>query len=543
VSTDEANSFVVVDAEIITQDPVKPSADAMWVQRGVIAAMGDLRSVLALAGPSVPIQSMKGSTVLPGLIDAHCHLIWYGYLLSGADCSPDAAPNIAAIQDLLSAVEPGPDGWVVGGGFVEYELEERRAPTRWDLDAVVTDVPCVVFQTSLHVCVVNSVGLRMLGFSEEAGDPPDGRLGRDRQGRLDGRIYEGPTLNLLSRNLERYFDEVGPEGGADLVERAGARLASLGVTACSDASTDAASFAAMRSAERSARLPVRVNCMFTFPESQWLRHAGMSTGYGSDRLRIGAVKIWADGGMSSRTAAVDEPYLDPPGEIGILLHQPETLYEMIRSCDDSGFQLAVHAQGERAIRAVLRAFRSVIERGNPLRHRIEHGGAFEPDLRQLAGDIDIHVVSQPGFISELGDGFLDAFGNDRSDYLYPFASLGDIGVIVAGSSDTPVVDPSPFRAMRDAIVRRTRAGRVLGASEGVTASDAVEMYTRNAAFVSWFDREIGSLEVGKLADFTVIDRDPLASRPETLADVTVHRTVVGGRVAHDDGWLDGPDHS
>lgn len=531
-------SFLLTDAEIVTCDPAMPSADAMWVHRGRIEAIGDLRSVLSSAGPSVPMQSMKGSTVLPGLIDAHCHLIWYGYLLSGADCSPGAAPDIAAIQDLISGMEPGPDGWVVGSGFAEYELEERRPPTRGDLDAAMPDHPCVLFQTSLHVCVVNSVGLRLLGLSDYTDDPPGGRFGRDGQGRLDGRVYEGPMLDLLRGNIERYFEAVGPHGAAALVERAGARLASLGVTACSDASTDAPSFSAIRSADRSSRLPVRVNCMFTFPESEWLRLAGMSTGYGSDRLRIGAVKIWADGGMSSRTAAVDEPYLDPPGETGIMLHDSDALEEMIRTCDASGFQLAVHAQGERAIRTVLKGFQSVIDRDNPLRHRIEHGGAFRPDLRQAAGEININVVSQPGFISELGDGFIDAFGPDRSNYLYPFASLGEIGVIVAGSSDTPVVDPSPFRAMRDAITRRTRRGRVLGGSEAVTASDALEMYTRSGAFVSWLDREIGTLEVGKLADFAVVDRDPLASRPEALAEVRVHRTVVGGRVAHDNGWLD-----
>jgi hypothetical protein len=527
--------IVYVDASIVTRDPANPAATAMWVVGDRIAAVGDVEVVRATAGHAAHVVSLSNRTVLPGLIDAHCHLTWFGYLLTGANCSADAAPNIPAIQQLLAAAEPGAEGWVMGSGYAEYQLEEHRAPTRWELDEAVPDFPCVVYQTSMHVCVVNSAGLLELDLSDESEEPPRGRLGRDSNGRLDGRLFEAPMFELMERNMYRYLAAVGAEGRAALMEGAGESLASMGITSCADASTGAASFSAMRQAEGRGRLPIRVSTLFAFPEARWLLSAGMTTGFGSDYLRIGGIKVWADGGMSSRTAAVDEPYLDPQGETGILWHDESELAGMIAQCEEAGFQIAIHAQGERAIRAVLGAFESTTESDNPLRHRIEHGGAFPSRLRELAGRQRIHVVSQPGFISQLGDGFIEAFGPERSDYLYPFASLQAAGVIVAGSSDTPVIDPSPFLAMRDAVVRRTRNGLALGEDEAISISDALDLYTRNAAFVGWTEDQVGTLEVGKLADFVIVNQSPLSAVPASVADTKVHLTVVGGRVVFDDG--------
>jgi hypothetical protein len=527
------DEVVYRDAEVVTGDPAAPRASGLWVRGEVIAGVGEPDALVAAARPDARVVGLGGATILPGLIDAHCHLTMLAYLLTGADCSRAAAPSIEAIVARLAATEPGPDGWVVGSGYAEYLLVDGRHPTRAELDDAVPGSPCALFHLSLHLVVVNSAGLRELGLEEASTDPVHSRLGRDEAGRLDGRLYEAIALDLLNANIRRRLETLDRSGRAAFVRRAGDHLASLGVTSTTDAAADAGAFVALRQAEEAGELPVRVGVMFRFAEAEWLLRAGMTTGFGSDRLWIGAIKLFCDGGMSSRTAAVDEPYEVPPGGTGILWYEPDELADVVDRCDAAGFQVAVHAQGERGIRTTLAAFERVVAPGNPRRHRIEHGGCFTPELRRTASRLGIHVASQPAFLSALGDGYVEAFGPARADGLYPFASLRREGIVVAGSSDAPVIGASPFVAMRDARLRRTDGGRVLGGSEVLGADEALELYTRNAALVTGTERRVGSLEAGKLADFVVVDRDPLTAAPDDVAGTAVRMTVVGGRVVHE----------
>lgn len=520
-------------AEIVTGDPAGTVTTGLLVRGDRIAGIGDGDELVAAAGPGARVVDLAVSTIVPGLIDAHCHISMLAYLLTGADCSPAVATSIAAIGERLAATAPGPQGWVTGSGYAEYKLTDGRHPTRGDLDEAVGDTPCVLFHLSLHLCVVNSAALRELGLTDDSPDPAHGWLGRDSDGRLDGRLIETLALDLIGANMRKHLDALDGAGRAAFVRRAGDHLASLGITSCSDAAADAGAFLALREAERRGELPVRVSVMFTYPEAGWLLRAGMTTGFGSDRLRIGAVKLFCDGGMSSRTAAVDEPYEVPPYDAGLLWYETDALAAVIRECDEAGFQVAIHAQGERGIRTALTAYEAVIAPGNPLRHRIEHGGCFTGELRSLAARLGVHVVSQPGFFSALGDGYLEAFGAGRAEGLYPFASLRAAGVLVAGSSDAPVIGASPLVAMRDAILRRTDGGGHVALSEALPADEALAMYTRNAAFVSRHEDQVGSLEIGKLADFAVLDRNPLTAAAETLAETVVELTVVGGAVTFD----------
>jgi hypothetical protein len=522
-------------------DPEAPHATALLVRGDRIAAVGDAAVVAASAGPNARTVDFGPATIVPGLIDAHCHITLLAYLLTGADCSQPACPDIASLAASLAATPPGPDGWITGSGYVEYRLAEHRHPTRDDLDAAIPDVPAVVYHASLHLGVTNSAGLRALGLDDTSPDPPQGWLGRDADGRLDGRLQESAALDLLAANRKRYLAALDAAGRADFMARAGRHLAALGITAVADAAGEAAAFGALREAERRGQLPVRVTMMFTHPESAWLRAAGMTTGFGPDRLRIGAIKLWADGGMNSRTAAVDEPYLDPPGETGLLWYSPDELAAIVRECVEAGFQVGIHAQGERGIRISLAALAAVTptsyERNrtaptsparNPLRHRIEHGGCFTPELRAEAARLGIHVVSQPGFLSALGDAYFEAFGEARTAGLYPFASMAREGILVAGSSDAPVIGASPLTGMRDAILRRTDGGRFVARDEAVTAEAALAMFTTGAAFVDWADDLTGSLTPRRLADFTVLDADPLEIDPERIGPGLVRATYVGG---------------
>ena len=202
---------------------------------------------------------------------------------------------------------------------------------------------------------------------------------------------------------------------------------------------------------------------------------------------------------------------------------------MVRAFDARGFQVCIHAQGDRAIETVLDAYAAVLAgtAGNPRRHRIEHGGAMYPPLAARAAALGIVVASQPGFMSTLGDGFAAAFG-DRRDELYAFGSWRRAGITGAGASDAPRITADPLLGIRDAILRRTGDGLVLGPVERLAARDALELYTTQAAFAMHREGDIGSLEPGKLADFVVLDRSPLRTDPERIADIQILATVLDG---------------
>src|SRR2546421_9947754 len=207
-------------------------AGCMLVRDGRIAAVGSADQIRAAASPSARVVRLDGATVVPGLIDAHCHVSNVGYLAAGADCSQPSAPGIPAIQARLrEAAGRTPEGsWVTGSGYVEYKLRENRHPTRADLDEAVPDRPAVVYHTSLHACVLNTPALREAGFEDGQPDPPGGRFGRDHDGRLDGVIHEGPTFSLLWHGQQRDLERMTAGQRAGLVARAGQHFAALGVT-------------------------------------------------------------------------------------------------------------------------------------------------------------------------------------------------------------------------------------------------------------------------------------------------------------------------
>jgi predicted amidohydrolase YtcJ len=536
--------LIVEDANVITMAPGAGRASAMLVRDDRIAAVGAAEEVRALAAPGARTIRLDGATVVPGLIDAHCHVSDIGYLAASADCAQPSAPDIPAIQARLrdAAARTPAGSWVTGSGYVEYKLREGRHPSRDDLDRAVPDRPAVLYHTSLHACVLNSAALNEAGFTDGQPDPPGGALGRDEQGRdgqgrLDGVVYERPMFALFERNIAREIAGLDAAGRARFVERAGQRLAALGLTAECDADMRRDTFAAFAEADATGVLNQRVYGLVVHDQVDWLLAGGLR-GRRSDRFAAEAVKIWADGGMSSRTAAIHGTYPVPPYGSGILSFDRDELTEMVRDFDAKGFQVCIHAQGDRAIETTLDAFAAVLNAGakgagNPRRHRIEHGGAMYPALAALAAELGIVVASQPGFLSILGDGFAEAFPG-TCDELYAFGSWQRRGITVAGSSDAPVITPDPLVGIRDAILRRTGEGRVLGESERLTAHEALGLYTRAAAFAMHREHEIGSLEPGKLADFTVLSASPLEVPAEQITGIEVLATFCGGAPVHGD---------
>jgi len=528
---------------VITVDNTRRRTDSLWLHGDRIAAVGSSAEVEAQAPREAIRVSLNGATVLPGFVDAHCHIGAMAYLLSTVDVGPDSAPTIGAMVDLLRdaarATADAPAGqWVTGHSFAENAVAERRFPTRHEIDAAVPDRPAVVFHRSMHACILNSRGLAAAGL-DLRDDPPFGKLGRDEQGRPDGTVYEAPMFDLFARLATQALGALSTEGRIEAVERAAAIFTAEGVTTVMDADLPGVGWLrAMIETDSARRLPVRLVAMLNDRDATWALEAGLLNGRTLDRFRLGAVKAFSDGGMSSRTAAVHREFTLPPYGHGVLFRSLDELTDLIRRAEESGAQVGVHSQGDRALETVLDAFERVIGRrgvaGNPLRHRFEHGGMLLPRLIERAAQIGIHVVSQPGFFTPLGDGWLKAYGEDTHAF-YPFRSIREAGLRLGGSSDAPVITPNVREALRDAMLRTSAAGVVIGEQERLTADEAVEMYTRDAAYMTRADDLVGTLEPGKYADLVILDGDPTGVDARAIPDITILQTIVGGRTVFGDG--------
>lgn len=318
----------------------------------------------------------------------------------------------------------------------------------------------------------------------------------------------------------------------EMMIRCARHFNSLGLVGAHDPFVDAMTLRTYQGVADSGRFPFRLSAYILNQWADPLMSAGIGLGFGSQWLRVGAIKIFLDGGMSSRTAAVFEPYLGGGGGTGILNYDQQGIDTEIEKFDRSGYQISVHAQGDRALDMLLKAFKRSITPGNPLRHHIVHAGNLTPAQIDQVAELGLYITSQANFFSLLGDGFIEAYGPDRSQALYPFRTLLERKVKLALSSDCPVAEPDPLIGVRDAVCRKTGQGRELGPSECITAKQAFALYTREAAYFSFEEKQRGTLEQGKAADFTVLDRDPLGLPAQQISECQVKMTIVGGEIVY-----------
>ena len=319
-----------------------------------------------------------------------------------------------------------------------------------------------------------------------------------------------------------------------MMSRCAARHHRLGIVGAHDPFVDAPTLQTYQEAADAGRFPFR---LYAFILNQWaepLMSAGVRRGFGSEWVKVGAIKIFLDGGMSSRTAAVNKPYAYPPGAgRGILNYDQKGINREIEKFDRAGYQVSVHAQGDRALEMLLNAFERTMDGGNPLRHQIVHAGNLTPPQIDRVKEMGLYISSQANFFSLLGDGFMEAYGPGRNQELYRFKTLLKKGIKLGFSSDCPVAEPNPLIGMRDSICRKTARGQDFGPAECLTAEQAVALYTREAAYFSFEEKERGTLREGKMADLVVLDKDPLRTAPEAITDCKVKMTVVGGKIVYD----------
>jgi predicted amidohydrolase YtcJ len=518
-----------------TVDAENRMAEAVAVSDGRILAVGSNAEVRATAGPSTRQVELNGRSLTPGFIDAHAHFVGVGGAADAIDCKADGMGSIAAIVDAVGArVAETPRGeWIRGRGYDQSKLLEGRHPNRHDLDVASPDHPVVLTRTCGHILAFNTKAMEVAGLPEDAADPDGGRYDRQ-DGKLLGVSYERANGPI----------QAAATPGRDEVQHAllaanEAYLASGGTSVHDAGGLSGPPINIATDLVAQDRIQVR---LYAFATVNSLDHphvgmieSGFRSGFGDDRLRIGAFKIITDGSSSGPTAATREPYTSDSDDSGIAYWGQEQLDDLMGRAHRAGWQCTVHAVGDRGIEQTLDAMaRAQIEfpREN-LRHRIEHCGITPLDLQARVIAQGIVPAMQPAFFWEFGDGYIRNYGRHRADVMFPAKSLIAAGVRVAGSSDAPVTDYRPLFGIEQALTRATMSGDVCGPEERVDLETALRMHTINGAYASFEEDEKGSIEPGKLADLVVLSQD-LRSVPATeLRDLPVAMTWVGGELVYE----------
>jgi predicted amidohydrolase YtcJ len=531
--------LVVRNADVITGDGGNPRAGRLAIFGGRVVAVGDGVDGLD-AGRVV---DLGGAVVVPGFHDAHAHTVHVGLSMHELDLS---SPPLAGLDDLYAAVAARaarlpPGSWLVGWGYDQNKLGGH--PTRSGLDRVAGDHLVWLKHVSGHMSVANGRLLEQIGPAARP-VPDGGAVDLDEQGEPTGLLKE--RAQDLVRDLVRPYPA---EALAGAIGRAHQRYLALGITSVCDAGIggdSAVELAAYQLARESGRLRARTTVM----ASADLLHPvaghpadgislgldlGMRTGLGDEWLRIGPVKVFADGSLIGRTCFMREPFADQPGNRGFLQAGEDQLRQVITAAHRAGWQVATHAIGDAAVDLVLDVYADMLSRWPRAdhRHRIEHCGvSTDAAVRRIA---ELHVIPVPQghFVGAIGDGMAAALGPARSRQAYRLRTFLDAGVVLPGSSDQPVAEGAPLAGIYDMVNRRTGSGAPFGADEAVTAEQALRAYTLGSAFATGTERDRGTLAPGKLADFAVLSDDPTAIDPARIRDISVLAAAVGGEFGYD----------
>ena len=484
-----------------------------------------------LLAPGGTVLDLGGRCVLPGLCDSHIHFTSYALSRRKLDLAEAASLDEVLALVAERARETRPGEWIVGLRWDQERWPERRFPRASDLDGVAPDHPVMLRAKNGHALVGNSLALRLAGVTAATSDPPGGRIGRDAEGCPDGMFFEDSAMDLVTGLIPRR----GPEETDNALREAFTSAWRVGLTAIHDVDGVPA-FAAYQRLRAQGELGLRVVKFLPVDVLDSVLEVGLRAGLGDDWLRVGGIKVFADGALGSRTAAMLAPYAGEPQNLGVVTTDAHTLRALARRAAAGGLPLAVHAIGDRANRMVLDALAGVVRAGKGgLRHRIEHVQLLHPDDVGRLAALGVVASMQPIHATQDCE-MAERYWGDRCASGYAWRSLLEAGTVLAFGSDCPVEDLNPFVGIHAAVTRR-RADGFPGPQgwyprQRLTVEEAVRAYTLGAAYAAGLEDRLGSLSPGKLADLIVLDRDIFACDPMAIGKTQVVATMIGGRFVY-----------
>ncbi len=535
-------TLALVHGHVWTENPAQPETEAVAIAGNRIVLAGTSAEVLRLAGPSTRVIDLQGRRVVPGFNDAHVHFVPGGQGLAGVQLR-DAASQAEFRDRMATFAKSQPDGaWIVMGEWDHERWTPAVLPTHQLIDDVTTRNPVFVERLDGHMGLANALAMKLAGVDRTTPDIPGGVIVRDASGSPTG-IFKDAAMTLINRVIPPLSLQE-TETAILAAEREAARNGVTSVQEMADDTHDTGGpdrLRAMQALEREGRLTVRISENLRLRDWKYLAGSGVQAGFNDGLIQIGGLKSFADGGLGASTAWLFAPYDDAPSTSGLAsdeLQNPDQMYAEIKGADQAGLQIAIHAIGDRANRAILDFYQRVEKEDGPRdrRLRIEHAQHLTaPDIPRFA---QLHVIAsmQPYHAIDDGRWAQKRLGAERIHFAYDFRSLLDSGAILAFGSDWPVAPMEPLMGIYAAVTRRTLDNRNPDGwipDQKITVAQAVHAYTVASAYAQFDEKIKGSLEPGKLADLVVLSRDIFHIDPVQIEDTHVDLTIFDGRIIYD----------
>lgn len=507
----------------LSYNPLKTSESLVITGGRVIFAGSKPDALIISKLLGCDLIDLGGKIVLPGFVDAHVHLDSIGTYLSTIDLR--GVKSIEELKERVKKFASKASSWIFGHGWDQELFEDGRWPTRWDLDEVVSDKPVLLTRVCGHAAVLNTRAMEITGLISS--DSP--HVLRNEKGEVTG-VVEEEALEVARK---KFRESLTLEDHKKFLENAIKYAASLGVTTVGFVSVNDVTLKALEELRSEGKLLIRVRAYLNPGKDNEvllaLKKLGIRSGFGDDYLKIRGIKIFVDGSLGARTALLTEPYSDAPDTRGSQLIDKRTLEKLVNEVHEAGLQLAIHAIGDAAIDLVLQACSGIREL-RKFRHRIEHASVVRPDQISKIRDLGIPLIIQPHFI--VTDWWvLKRLGESRVAWVYPFKTLINSGILLGISTDSPVEPLNPWETVYAAVTRGEYEGVELSKltpHEKLSLTELLYSYTQGSAYALGEENNVGTLEVGKFADFIVVDKDPYTTDEKTLREIKVLATYVGG---------------
>jgi predicted amidohydrolase YtcJ len=528
--------MVLINGKLWTVDDKRPEVEAVAILGNRIAAVGSTAEIRKWIGANTKVIDLQGRLVTPGFNDSHVHFLDGGMSLASVQLRYARTPEEFRdrIRDFAAKLPKG--RWILNGNWDHENWTPAALPTRRLIDAVTPENPVFINRLDGHMCLANSLALKLAGVTRETPDPPGGTVVRDADGEPTG-VLKDAAMNYVTKVIPNPSDEMM----AEAIRAALGYAAENGVTSVQDMSASPDVFGVYQKLLASGELTARVYGIQ--PLSDWgrLARVGVRAGFGSDKLKIGGLKGFADGSLGSTTALFFEPYLDAPKTSGLPSDEmfPEgKMLDNIIGADKAGLQIAVHAIGDKANKTILDMFAEAGKRNGSRdrRLRIEHAQHLRPEEIKRFGAERVIASMQPYHAIDDGRWAENRIGPNRAKGTYAFRSLLDAGATLAFGSDWFVAPMEPLMGIYAAVTRRTLDGkRPQGwiPEQKITVAEAVRAYTMGSAYASGDERLKGSIETGKLADLVVLSADIFKIDPVEIEKAKVVMTIFDGKVIYE----------
>jgi predicted amidohydrolase YtcJ len=528
---------IVTGGTIYTLDLARPRAAALAIRDGRFMYVGAEDETLALKGPGTIVIDATSRTVLPGLIDAHVHLATFGASLREVDLTHCRSFEEVVRSVAERAAQTPPGAWIIGRGWDDNVWHARGFPTHEELSRAVPSHPVALYRVDGHALLVNAQAMKLAGLTASSRDPDGGRILRD--------AASGDPTGVVIDRAAQIVTSIIPAPTPDQIRQdvlaAQRQLHRVGITSVHEAGASRAEIEVYESMARMGQLSVRAYVMVRGREpdlAYYLAKGPRINVDGHEHLTVRALKLFADGSLNSRSAALLQPYSDEPDNSGLVILSHQEIRDIAARALQAGFQVCAHAIGDRANRTVLDAYADAL-RAFPAtdhRFRIEHASVISrEDVKRLAG-LGVIPSVQTAFVPSDAGWLERRLGWTRLNDTYAWRALLDAGVVLAGGSDVPFEVPSPIRSFHAALTRQDASGWPTGGfapAQRISREAALAHITVWPAFAAFQDRLVGSISPGRLADLAILSQDIMTIAPERILETMIDKTIVGGEVVYD----------